>query len=387
MNSIDEKRKSKSLWWILVKNRLIAQLGIHVFRYEKDKKKRNSKILVSIAVVICLSIMAVYSGGIAYGYGYLGMAELIPGMALFISSLITIFFTMFKAKEELFAFEDYDMVMSLPIPVSTIINSRLINMYLWNTFFALLVMLPMGISFGYFTSPSFVFYIIWIISIFLVPLIPTIVAAVFGAVITAISSKFRFANAAATILSIGFIVAIMLLSMTTTTPDTGFGKFINPETGDMNVEALASLAPIISDSLNRIYPPTKLFTEGIVNGSMSSYLLFAGVSLVCYGVFVLLLSINYREINTALTSHRTKGNYKVASLQQSSMLIALYKKTILRILKSTVCATNLLVGCVLAIIMSVVMLVQGPQVLLHEFGLKEHMYYIKGSSGYVIAAV
>ena len=133
MNNIDIKAEQKNLCWLLVKNRLIAQLGINVFRYEKDTHKRNIKIVLTAVIIICLIIFAGYCGTMAYGYAYLGLTELIPGIAMVISSIVTLFFTMFKANGELFGFKDYDMVMSLPIPVRTIINSRFLNMYLWNT--------------------------------------------------------------------------------------------------------------------------------------------------------------------------------------------------------------------------------------------------------------
>lgn len=387
MNNIDLKTERKNLCWLLVKNRLIAQLGINVFRYEKDKRKRNSKIAVTAALIFCLIMIVGYCGGMAYGYAYLGLAELIPGIALVISSLITLFFTMFKANGELFGFKDYDMVMSLPVPVRTIINSRFLNMYFWNTFITLLVMFPMGIVYACFAKPSFGFYIMWLAGIFLTCLIPTTVAAIFGAVITAISSKFRYASAVSTILSIVFVVVFMVFSMTTTTSDTGLGKMFDSETGNIDEEAFSAMAPVISDGMNRMYPPAKLFTEAVVNGNLGSFLLFAGISIGWYALFVLLLSVKYRKINTALTSHMSRADYKLETLHQGSMLSALYKKTIMRILKSTVCATNLLIGCVLAVLLAVALLIAGPEKVIQSLNASDYMYIVKNAACYVIAAM
>jgi len=267
MNNIDVKTQTKNLCWLLVKNRLMAQLGINVFRYEKDTHKRNSKIATTVAIIICVIMLGGYCGGMAYGYAYLGMMELIPSTAMVISSLFTLFFTMFKANGELFGFKDYDMVLSLPVPVRTIINSRFLNMYLWNTSITSLVMFPMGIVYAFFAKPALGFYIMWLVGIFLTCLIPTTVAAVFGAIITAISSKFRYASAVSTILCIGFVIVFMVFSMTITTTDTGLGEMFNSETGDIDKEAFSAIAPVISDSLNQVYPPAKLFTKAVVNGS------------------------------------------------------------------------------------------------------------------------
>ena len=386
MNS-DIKTERRNLSWLLVKNRLIAQIGINVFRYEKDTHKRNSKITTTAAIILCLIVLAGYSGAMAYGYAYLGLTELIPGIALVISSLFTLFFTMFKANGELFGFKDYDMVMSLPVPIRTIINSRFINMYIWNTFIALLVMLPMGIVYAWFTKPALGFYAMGLAGIFLACLIPTTIAAIIGAAITAVSSKFRYASAAATILSIIFVILIMVLPMIATSSDNGLGRMLDSKTGNIDIQAFSAMVPAISDTMNKVYPPAKLFTEGVVNGNIGSFILFAGISIGWYALFVLLLSIKYRQINTALTSRISRADYKLETLYQGSMLSALYKKTIMRILKSTICATNLLIGCVLAVLLAVGMMIAGPEKVLQSLDMSDSMNIIKSAACYVLAAM
>ena len=387
MNTMDVKTKRKNLCWLLTKNRLIEQLGINVFRYEKDKRKRNSKIALTVSIGIILIMLIAYCGGMAYGYVYLGMIDLIPSIALFISSLFTLSFSLFKSNGELFGFYDYDQVMSLPLTVRTIINSRFLNMYIWNTLIAFIVMFPMGIIYILFEQPAFISYLMWFISIFLVSLIPTAVATIFGAVVTAISVKFKYTSAVATFLSIALLIVFMLLSTSVATSDIGFGELFDFQTGTINADAFSTLAPYISDRLNQFYLPTKLFKEAIVDGKILSFLIFAGISIGLYLLFLLLLSIKYKQINTALTSHISRGNYKVGVLRQSGMLLALYKKTIMRILKSTVCATNLLVGCVLAILLAVMVLTAGPEKILQSLDLVDYFPIVKNVAGYVIAAM
>lgn len=387
MNTMDVKTKRKNLCWLLTKNRLIEQLGINVFRYEKDKRKRNSKIALTVSIGIILIMLIAYCGGMAYGYVYLGMIDLIPSIALFISSLFTLSFSLFKSNGELFGFYDYDQVMSLPLTVRTIINSRFLNMYIWNTLIAFIVMFPMGIIYILFEQPAFISYLMWFISIFLVSLIPTAVAAIFGAVVTAISVKFKYTSAVATYLSIALLIVFMLLSMSVATSDIGFGELFDFQTGTINADAFSTLAPYISDRLNQFYLPTKLFKEAIVDGKILSFLIFAGISIGLYMLLLLLLPIKYKQINTALTSHISRGNYKLGVLRQSGMLLALYKKTIMRILKSTVCATNLLVGCVLAILLAVMVLTAGPEKILQSLDLVDYFPIVKNVAGYVIAAM
>lgn len=381
------KKEQKNLCWLLVKNRLMAQLGINIFLYEKDTHKRNGKIVTTAAIAFCFIVMVSYCGIMAYGYAHLGLTELIPGISMVMSSLITLVFTMFKTNGEFFGFKDFDMVMSFPVSVRTVIHSRFLNMYIWNLFFTLLVMLPMGFVYACFSKPSPGSYIMWIGGIFLTCLLPTIIASVFGAGITAFSSKFRYAGPVSTILCITSVIGLLVFSMTAATSDTGLYKIIDSETGYIKEEAFLDMAPVISDSLNQVYPPVKLFSDAVVEERISSFLMFAGISISLYILFVLILSMGYRQINTALTSHRSRDDYKIKTLHHGSILSALYKKTILRILKSTVCATNMLIGCVLAVLLSVAVLIAGPESVMQSLGMPDDISIVKNAAGYVIAAM
>ena len=387
MSSQMQNTKQKNLCFLLVKNRLMAQTGLNVFHYEKDKRKKNGKIAVMVAIGMCIAMLIGYCSAAAYGYAYLGLLELIPGMAMTISSVIVLFFTMFKTNGEFFGFRDYDMIMSLPIPISTVVNSRFVNMYLWNTFFTILVMLPMGTIYFIFAKVTFTDIVFWILGMLLASLIPTTIAAVFGAVITAFSSKFRYASAVASVLSIAAIVGLMVLSMSAGSQESGLSNLVDSKTGNLNREVFSSLAPQISEQLNRTYPPVALFQRAVSKGDWVSFFLFAGISIGWYGLFVFLLSIKFRQINTALTSHQSKANYKMEKLYASSTLLALYKKTIARILKSTICATNLLIGCVMAILFSTVILVVGPEKMLKNMEMTPYLPVFKNAAGYVIAAM
>jgi ABC-2 type transport system permease protein len=69
------------------------------------------------------------------------------------------------------------------------------------------------------------------------------------------------------------------------------------------------------------------------------------------------------------------------------MLSALYKKTIMRILKSTICATNLLIGCVLAVLLAVAMVISGPEKVMRSLEISDSMQIVKGAACYVVAAM
>lgn len=380
------QKTGKHLTWLLVKNRLLAQTGLNVFRYEKDPKKKRHKLMMMIVIVFVMIILLGYLTSMAVGYALLGFNDLTPSIALLISSLLSLFFTMFKANGELFGFKDYDMVMSLPISTRGVINSRFINMYLWNTLFSLAIMLPMGAVYAWYGQPAWYFYPLWLLGILLSSLLPTTLAAVLGALITAISAKFKYASGIATILSFVLIVAILVGSMSLGSADSVVAGLFD-SSGNIDIGALSSFVPLISESINQLYPPAALFTAGVVEGQFWQFILFAGISIFWYLGFVYLLSWRYQQINTAITSRASRADYQLVTLHQGNQLGALYKKTLMRILKSTVAATNLLMGCLMALIAAGAVLVVGPERFAQTLEMPGLLPVLKSAAPFIVAAM
>ncbi len=337
----------------LLKIRLITQLGLNTFKYEKDKKKKQNKILLTASIALVGVMLMLYCGASAYGLVKLGISEIIPVYALVISSVLTLFFTIFKANGEIFAFKDYDLLMSLPIRVSTIITSRFLYLYLLNTIFSIIIMLPMGVVYGIHENPSVSFYFMWFISMFIASLIPTTIAAIFGAMITAIASKFKNTNKITTILS--FIVMIT------------FGFFmLKNGNAQYSLNDMNGIGAIVSEQLTKVYPLANMFQKAIVHADLVAFILFVGISVIWYYLFVKILSLKYKQINTEITTYHMLSNYEINSMRKESVLVALYKKELKRFFSSTVYVINSGMGVVMALAIVVV----GPSQLIAYPGIE-----------------
>ncbi|WP_459503520.1 putative ABC transporter permease subunit [Bacillus sp. C1] len=334
----------------LLKIRLITQLGLNTFKYEKDKKKKQNKVLISASIVLVAVMLMLYCGSSAYGLIQLGIGEVIPVYAFVISSILVLFFTMFKANGEIFAFKDYDFVMSLPIPVSTIIASRFLYLYVLNTVLSIIIMLPMGIVYSIYEKPSASFYLMWFITLFIVSFIPTTIAAVFGAGITAIASKFRYANRITTILS---LIAIVI-----------FGYFMFKQGNTKySFEDLEGIGTVVSEGVAKVYPLAPIFQKAIVEANIGAFILFVGISIIWYYLFVKLLSLKYKQINTGISTYHMRSDYKIDRMKKETVLITLYKKEWKRFFSSTVYVINIGMGVIMAVIFSLVVVIVGP----HQF--------------------
>lgn len=341
----------------LLKIRLITQLGLNTFKYEKDKKKKQNKILLSASIALVGVLLMLYCGASAYGLVKLGMSEIIPVYALVISSVLTLFFTIFKANGEIFAFKDYDFLMSLPIRVSTVIASRFLYLYLLNTIFSIIIMLPMGVVYCIRENPSVSFYFMWFISMFIASLIPTTIAAIFGAAITAIASKFKNANKITTILSFIVIITFSFFMMKNGNSQHSLN--------DMN-----GIGAIVSEQLTKVYPLANMFQKAIVNADIVAFILFVGISVIWYYLFVKILSLKYKQINTGISTYHMLSNYEIHSMRKESVLVALYKKEVKRFFSSTVYVINSGMGVVMAIAFALAIVVVGPSQLIDYPGIE-----------------
>ncbi len=157
--------------------------------------------MLGVIVILSASLMG-YAYMIGVSFSVMGLSEVLPAYGLVVSSFLLLFFTVLKSNGTLFALKDYEMVMSLPVKTRTIIASRFLVMYALNLGVVLLVMLPMGIAYIQHNTVTTLFYPIWLVGMLIAPLFPTTIAAIIGALIVWVASKFRHTNALVTIFSL-----------------------------------------------------------------------------------------------------------------------------------------------------------------------------------------
>ncbi|KAB1440030.1 permease [Candidatus Galacturonibacter soehngenii] len=336
---------------LLLKLLLMNQFKINQL---KDRSKKRVRIVLMGVVILLLSTMLIiYSYGIGYSLGMIGIAKVIPSYALTTVGIITLFFTVFKSNGILFGTTDYESLMSLPIKTSEIIASRFLHMYLMNTYFAFLVMAPLGFVYVIFEKPATSFAFIWIVGMFFSTLFPTTLATIIGGIIAFISSHFKYTNALSILLSFILVVGILLSSI-------GLGGM---DESVMQTTQLSKLFEMLSKELHTIYPLSRLFEKAVVNKSWFSFVGFLAFSIAIYLLFIKILSLQYKKINTAILSFQAKSNYKIKKMKISGIRMALYKKELKRFFSSYAYVLNIGIGAVMALIMAISVFVLQPATL------------------------
>ena len=334
-----------------MKNKSLLLLKIQLLGQLRGTRAQRGKGLMAAAFVVLGIVFAAYSFILAYGLGSIGLAHVVPSYGVAVIGIVTLFFTALKANGVLFAYRDYDMLMALPIKTDAVIASRFLTMYLMNLLFTVLIMLPMGVGYAVCVSPGALFYLIWGVGMLISPLIPTTVATLLGAAIIFLTSRFRHANILATILSIICVCGVVVLSF-------GLGGL---EEQGIEMTQLSGLGEMMVDQINRLYPPAGLFERAVNTFDMGAFLIFSGVSVGWYLIFIKLVSIKYKSMNTGLMTYHTRSDYKLTSLRTSSPLMAVCKKEAKRFFTCPIYTMNMGIGVILMLLFAVACAVMGVE--------------------------
>lgn len=349
--------------WTILKIQFLNQSGLNQLRYENNKKKRGQSVTVLIGITLLGIILVGFSSLIGFGYGIMGMAEVIPGFALTMVSLVTLIFSFLKTSGYLFAFQDYDMLMSLPLSVKTIVTGKFLYMYLNNLLFSLAVMLPMGSAYLIYSfSLSFAVKaaacLMWIVAAVLAPLLPMTVAAVFGTIATAIGSKSRFKVLVQVVFMMIFVCGLIALNIFLNIMEIGDnGEFIH---------RIEDITQIVQQQVHRFYPISVLFDTAVNKQGILEFLGFVVLSLGVYYLFAVLVAKKYHTINTALMSKGKKTVYHMKEQKARSVIASMVYKEWKRMLSSAPYLLNIGVGMLLSVVASVVCLTVGRSMLMEN---------------------
>lgn len=301
----------------LVKIRLMAMLNSTV-SFMQGKKSAGKGFTAGTAIVVAVVIIAfltmmVFTFGIFTLFAFqmsMKKCEWLFYVLAAVSSLVfSVMGSVFAAQSYLFDATDNELLLSMPIKPSAVLLSRMFTLYVLNCLYAFLILVPVGICYGlffHFTATTFVLYLLTLI---LIPALATALSCIFGYVLGIISSKIPNKNLLVIVFSF-IMIALFLL--------VGF-----------------NMGPIISDLLTNIekiaqdykdgFPPLYMYGVAMREGNI---LYFLPAVLICIlpviGVFAF-LSGRFIKIVTKKVSVKKK-KYVVKPMKKTGIRLALLKK-------------------------------------------------------------
>lgn len=313
----------------------------------KKSKSRGKSIAFAVIIIFSMAMMmfyaVMYSVMMGSAFSKINALELLPALMMTSCSMIILFTTIYKIKGTVFGFNDYDLLMSLPVKTSTLVISRLVVLYSLNFFFCIFLMLPAGGVYIYYANPDITFYAGFILSFLFIPMIPIVAASVIGLIIHLAAARFKHKNAVNLFITLSFFMLIMYVSF-------------NQSNFILN---MADIGQSIMKQVNRFYPLAVMYTNGVCKSDFLSLFIFIAVSILAFAVFVFFVGKKFKSINTLMAASRTTSNYKLTSLNVSSPFVALYKRELKRYFSSVNYVLNTGVGFLLFTMASVALIFTG----------------------------
>ena len=341
-------------FWILSKLQVSSLFGINKILHMKneEEKKQGKRALGSlVAMVFALGYLSVlYSYVLAKSFRMFNTLPTLLGIMALASSLLILIFSIFETKGVLFGFGDFDIVMSWPVNVRTVAASRVFSMYAYNFVYAFLLLLPAGVIYAIMAAPPLWYYPLFLVLIFLLPALPTIVGALLGTLLTVATARMKKSSIMSVIAQMILVFALMFVSMRS-------GMAFEDPT------KLGNLAAIFKPIISGMYPPAQWFQDALASGSLLSLLWLALMTVATMSLLIFWLGKNFVSINSRIKS-KPRGETFVMSRQiHTSKTTALFRREWTRYFSSSLYVVNTAFGYVMMIIAAVALLVKAQDVV------------------------
>ena len=325
---------------LLIKAQLINSSGINKLLKSSTKGEKLKAgllsgliIFVILMIFVQMSMYAWVTSDFLAGKGALDIL-IIAGTAL--SMLVCLFMSIYKAPGYLFAFRDFDMLMSLPVSQGAVLVSKLFMIVSTNAGLAVLLGFPYLMVYGIKTSVGVAYYFAALLLLILASLIPVIAGAVLSLFIGRVSSRSRHTNL---FLIVGtFVLLISFMG----------GMFSLNSLTTANIENMVS----IISSLKAIYYPFGLITAAL-HMDIISILVFAVISIIVFIIFVWLFARSFKAVNSQMQEKYKASDYKMTDLQVRTTAMALFKKEVSLYFSSYIYVINTGFGAVMMVLILV----------------------------------
>lgn len=322
----------------LIKIRFMAMFS-SMFRNSKKGKSFGigMKILIGILMVYVIGVLGMLFGGIFYmicePFQALGMSWLYFALAGIFAFAICFVGSIFMTQSQLYEAKDNELLLSMPVPPSYILLSRMVALILINYLYELVVLIPAGIVYALLQPLTVLGVIAYIVAILLLPFLVMTVSCIFGWLVALISSRMRRKNLIITILSIGLFCGYMAVC-------TQLYSYM---------EALVVNGAQIGEAIQKSMFPAYHMGKAIAEPNLLSLFFFVLCAVVPFIIVYFVLSKNFIHIATAKRG-TVRVEYKARRLKASGAVKALAIKDLRRLGGNAMYILNACMGSILIVL-------------------------------------
>ena len=325
-------------------------LGINVLKHTKNPaEQKRMKLLLAVMAFMVLILMF-YIGTMSFGLVTLGAGEIVPSYLIMLSVVIIFGFNVFKAGGILFRSNGYQVIASLPVTTSAIVIGRFARLYLENLAEACLIMIPGNLVYAFLLKPGWTFYVNWLISILILPMIPLSAATFIGVLVTGLASRMKHRAIWETVLSLGFVFAIFF----------GISRLAG-DNSEFTLETLKRISETVMETLGKVYPPAVLLGQGMAKGVFLPVLFVAFFSVIVLVIVIGITTHFFHGICRKLQDAASKKTGTISEIGidkvgQRKLFGSLLIRDARRYLSSSVYMSNTIIGPIMGAIGSVALL-------------------------------
>ena len=311
----------------LMKIQLCEELRLGAVFHRQSSNRDALTYFASVALVAALF------GFLQYMFmdtlAQMGLADQIPLIAAFISVTASLGFSFFRGTHA-FVFDDYDLVMSMPVSSTRVALSRFLSVYLVSATIGLYLSLIGALAMTDHYSMGSVFAFVTATPIG--SLIPASIGAALGTIVSRVGSTSSHKGATSIVALVAIVVVLAVLM-----------DWMSGEVGDTDM--IASLGDVVP-----AFCPPAAWIAGWAAWDVPCIILLIIASLASATVVVLVASKCLMSLNSrnAITARKVS----VAEARASRRLFSLYRRDIRRYVSSRIYITNTAVGMLLLVLLS-----------------------------------
>ena len=335
---------------------LLKKQMMEIFRtyfYDAKKNKRRTKITTVIYMVLYALLMFGVIGGIFAYLAYvlctpfasLGMSWMYFAILGLIAIFLGTFGSVFNTYSSLYLAKDNELLLSMPIPVQTIMTARLLSVYLMGLLYSAAVMIPTLIVYWICADHGFLTVLGGLLLAILVSIVVLILSCTLGWVVARISLKLKHRSFITVIMSLAFFAAYYFFYFKAQTIIT----------------ELITNAVFYGTSIRGSAYPIYMFGR-VGEGDVLSMIIVSIVILTAFALTAFVLKHSFLSIATSSSNTASVKSNRIR-LQQSSPMHALLHKEFKRFTSSPTYMLNCGLGTLLLPAFGIFILVKGNEIL------------------------
>lgn len=340
----------------LLRVQALGAFGVGRLMNERDPRVRRKLVLAAVGIALLVVYVVAYMWTVGQTLVLIGAAEALPCLAVTTAGVGCVFSTFVKANGLLFRLKDFDLVVTMPTPLWTVVVSRIAPLYGMGLACSLVLGAPLMTAYLLAVGVTPAGVMVSVLALLLAPAVPLALALVVSFCVAWAASRTPFADRALGIVGVLATVALAVGVMLAT---GGAGA-----SGQGDLDALVAMGGQVRGVVSALWPPSAWAADAI-GGSASALALYAGVSTVSGIAAVAVLSRFLVPMNSLLSA---RGRHRPRSVPTRTdvprrPLVALVRKEFRLWLGTPIYLMNTVPGPILALAVAIAATVAGPDVI------------------------